>query len=220
MWHKFPQLLALATGHEVIAYDRIGFGRSDSHAGDIELNFINKEAGSIFKDVCQHLEVNHFICFGHSVGGSMGVVVAATYPTRCLALIIESSVAFVEKKTITGLKAAKLHFKNPNQIAKLEKYHSSKARWVLNSWLNTWLSDEFTNWNQDTELASVKCPVLIIYGEDDEYGSLKQPQAISRLSGGPSTIKMVANCGHVPHREQQGEVVDLLATFITSISTI
>ncbi|MCJ9712629.1 alpha/beta hydrolase, partial [Bordetella hinzii] len=33
LWRDFPQRLAEATGREVIAYDRLGFGRSDPHPG-------------------------------------------------------------------------------------------------------------------------------------------------------------------------------------------
>ncbi|MCL6467607.1 MAG: alpha/beta hydrolase, partial [Ralstonia sp.] len=30
LWRDFPQRLAQSTGHAVIAYDRLGFGRSDA----------------------------------------------------------------------------------------------------------------------------------------------------------------------------------------------
>ena len=31
IWRDFPSQLAIATGHPVVAYDRLGFGRSDPH---------------------------------------------------------------------------------------------------------------------------------------------------------------------------------------------
>jgi pimeloyl-ACP methyl ester carboxylesterase len=44
LWRAFPEQLAGATGRNVIAYDRLGFGRSDSHPGRLDRNFICNEA--------------------------------------------------------------------------------------------------------------------------------------------------------------------------------
>ena len=35
LWREFPAQLAQTTGHRVIAYDRLGFGRSDAHPGSL-----------------------------------------------------------------------------------------------------------------------------------------------------------------------------------------
>lgn len=43
LWRDFPEQLALATQRDVIAYDRIGFGKSSLQVHSLELNFIEQE---------------------------------------------------------------------------------------------------------------------------------------------------------------------------------
>ena len=44
VWRDFPERLAVATGREIIAYDRLGFGQSDPHPHRLSGDFIHAEA--------------------------------------------------------------------------------------------------------------------------------------------------------------------------------
>lgn len=214
LWRDFPQRLALATGHAVIAYDRLGFGRSDAFAGQLGASFIADEARGGFAALIEQLGVDRFIVFGHSVGGGMAVSIAATYPDRCVGLVTESAQAFVEERTREGIRAAQAQFAAPGQMARLERYHGDKAEWVLGAWVNTWLSPAFASWCLDDALLGVRCPVLALHGTEDEYGSTAQPERIVTLAGAPATLKLLPRCGHVPHREQEAAVLDAVASFL------
>ena len=48
LWRDFPEQLCLRSGLEVVAYDRLGFGRSTRHPGPLPLGFIGDEADSVF----------------------------------------------------------------------------------------------------------------------------------------------------------------------------
>ena len=50
-------------------------------------------------------------------------------------------------------------------------------------------------------LARVRCPVLAIHGDLDEFGSHAFPRRIAAEVAGPSQLLLLDNCGHVPHRE-------------------
>src|SRR5256885_16697822 len=63
-------------------------------------------------------------------------------------------------------------------LARLEKYHGDKAAWVLSAWVDTWLSPPFADYRLDEALERVRCPVLAIHGELDEFGSLVHPERI------------------------------------------
>jgi len=207
LWRDFPARLCAATGRRVIAYDRLGFGRSDTRAGAMPLDFIADEACSFFPTVLEQLGIARFVVFGHSVGGGMAVHCAAASGERCEALITESAQAFVEDRTVQGLLAAREQIKAPEQLERLARYHGDKARWVLDAWLETWLSAGFADWSLTDVLPAVKCPLLAIHGADDEYGSARHPELIGRLAGGTARIELMLETGHVPHRERAEAVL-------------
>jgi pimeloyl-ACP methyl ester carboxylesterase len=190
----------------VIAYDRLGFGKSDPYPGQLGIDFIREEAQVAFPALCDQLEFDRFVGFGHSVGGGMAIAAAAAFPARCQAVVTESAQAFVERRTTESISDAKRAFAQESQLDRLKKYHGDKAEWVLNAWIETWLSPAFAGWNLDEDLAGVQCPVLAIHGENDEYGSVAHPERIGALARGPATVAILRACGHVPHREKEAAV--------------
>jgi len=214
LWRDFPQQLAQATGRQVIAYDRLGFGHSERYPGALPLDFIDDEARSAFPLLQQHFGFERCVVFGHSVGGAMAVACAAQHPQACAALITESAQAFVEHRTRDGIRAAELEFAREGQLERLQKYHGDKAFWVLRAWVDTWLADDFSDWNLDAELAQVRCPILSLHGEQDEYGSAAHPKRLTSVPGVPTVLKLLADCGHVPHREQPHAVLEAVMDFL------
>jgi len=216
LWRDFPERLAQVTGRTVVAYDRLGFGRSDPYPGTLPLDFIEREAHGAFAAVREQLDLACFVAFGHSVGGGMAAHCAAAYPDQCRALITESAQAFVEDRTLAGIRAARQAFAEPDQFERLRKYHGDKAAWVLNAWIDTWLSDAFRAWSLDDVLPQVRCPLLAIHGDRDEYGSTHHPERLVRGASGPSRLALLPGCGHVPHREAQPQVLDAVAAFLAT----
>lgn len=211
LWRSFPERLAAATGRRVIAYDRLGFGRSDPYPGLLPIDFVAAEAREAVPAICDALCINGFIACGHSVGGGMGIHTAAALPERCRALVTIAAQAFVEDRTIAGIEVAKAGFQRPEDLARLARYHGDKARWVVDAWTETWLSPVFADWTVDAARARVRCPVLAIHGELDEYGSTEHPR---RIAGTTGTARILAGIGHVPHRECEGDLVELISGFL------
>lgn len=214
LWRDFPERLAQASGRRVIAYDRLGFGRSPAYPGALASSFIEDEARDGFQAVCQHFDLNRFVVFGHSVGGGMAVACAAQHPQRCAGLITEAAQAFVEARTRDGIRQAQVQFAEPGQLQRLQKYHGDKAEWVLRAWIGTWLSEAFSDWNLDQQLARVRSPLLALHGDRDEYGSIRHPQRIVAQVAGPASQKVFAECGHVPHREYPDAVLQAVCAFL------
>ena len=219
LWREFPEQLAVATRRSVVAYDRLGFGRSDEHPGPLPLTFIRDEAATVVPRLCDALGLDMIVPFGHSVGGGMAIATAARWPERCAAVVTESAQSFVEDRTRAGLEAARVEFARPGQLERLARYHGAKARWVLDAWIETWLSPEFADWHLDEDLGGVRCPALALHGDQDEYGSAEHPGRIARLTQGPSSAMILEGCGHVPHREQPARVLSEVTRFLTAHST-
>ena len=217
LWRDFPQRLAVATHRSVVAYDRLGFGRSDAHPGRLPVTFIRDEAATVVPRVCETLGLDAIVPFGHSVGGGMAIATGARWPERCAAVVTEAAQTFVEDRTVAGLRAARSDFDRPGQLERLARYHGAKARWVLDAWIETWLSAEFADWRLDDDLRGVRCPTLALHGDRDEYGSARHPERIASLTNGPSRAVILEGCGHVPHREQPTRVLAEVATFLASL---
>ena len=209
-WREFPAEIARASMRPVVAYDRLGFGRSDPHPGQVSLDFIEDEASNGFRQIKEGLGIGRFAVFGHSVGGGMAVGIAAAYPLHCESLITLSAQAFVEDRTLSGIRAAQRAFAQPGQVDRLRRYHGDKAAWVLSAWIDRWLDPAFAHWCLDPVLPRVVCPSLVLHGSRDEYGSRLHPERIAGLSTGPSVMH-IGEWGHVPHREQPGEIVRRVA---------
>ncbi|WP_269503621.1 alpha/beta fold hydrolase [Burkholderia sp. IMCC1007] len=214
LWRDFPAQLARATRRDVIAYDRLGFGRSDRHPGRLRTTFVRDEADHGFRAVLEHFGIDAFVVFGHSVGGGMAVGCAAAQPTRCRALVTVAAQAFVEDRTRDGIREAGEQFDAPGQLDRLARYHGDRAEWVLRAWVDTWLSPAFRDWSLDDELPHVHCATLAIHGEQDEYGSDVHPKRIAARVAGPSSLLLLDGCGHMPHRERTDDVLAAVATFL------
>jgi pimeloyl-ACP methyl ester carboxylesterase len=214
LWRDFPEALCRATGRTVLAYDRLGFGKSDALPGKLACDFVSTEALDGFAAVREQLGAERFIVLGHSVGGGMAVHCAARFGPACVALVTESAQAFVEDRTIHGIEEARELFKDPAQIERLRKYHGAKAAWVLDAWIETWLNPAFAGWSLRPVLPGVACPALVLHGAEDEYGSLRQPETIAGLTGGPARLEILPGARHVPHRENPARVLALLEDFM------
>lgn len=214
LWRQFPAALCARTQRRVIAYDRLGFGRSAPYPGPLPLDFIATEAADGFAALRREFGLDRFVLFGHSVGGGIAVNIAARYGEACTALITESAQAFVEDRTAQGIRDARALFADPAQRARLHRYHDDKAEWVLDAWITSWLHPDFAAWSLAPALPQLSSPVLAIHGENDEYGSPRHPEMIARLAGGPARAVILSETGHVPHREREADVLTLVADFL------
>jgi len=217
LWGTFPATLAEHTGRRVIAYDRLGFGQSDARADKLGPGFVQAESRHVLPRLREQLGFDRFIAMGHSVGGGMAVYCAAAYADACDALITESAQAFVEDKTLAGIREAKEQFSQADQFQRLQRYHGDKTQWVLDAWIGTWLGQAFADWSLEGTLPQVKCPTLAIHGSDDEYGSNVHPEMIARLAGGPAQMEIMQGARHVPHREQEQRVAQRIAVFLDAV---
>ncbi|WP_349956144.1 alpha/beta hydrolase [Rhizobium sp. ZPR3] len=211
LWRDFPRQLAHSLNRRVIAYDRLGFGRSDARKDILQQNFIALEAEQVVPLLCQQFSIREFIACGHSVGGGMAVETAARFSQRCQAVITIAAQAFVEERTLEGIRAAQGEFASAETFARLAKYHGSKTDWVLHAWIDTWLAPERAEWTLDPALEKLHCPVLAIHGERDEYGSEAHPHRIAAERG---SVYILPDTGHSPHRAHPALVIKAIENFL------
>lgn len=219
-WRDLPARLALATGRPAIAYDRLGFGRSDPNPDVLPLDFVRNESRCGLIHVREAFAVGRMVLFGHSIGGSMAIAGGAAFAADTEAVVTVAAQTFVEDRTIAGIKKAREAFRAEEQIERLARYHGDKARWVLAAWIETWLAPAFANWCLDEDLRRLRCPVLAIHGDRDEYGSAAHPARIAALAGGPVSEVLMMGRRHMPHREAPDDVLRLIAAFAGGLGAV
>jgi pimeloyl-ACP methyl ester carboxylesterase len=87
---------------------------------------------------------------------------------------------------------------------------------AFRGWNDIWLAPAFRSWNIEACLPGVRCPLLLIQGRDDEYGSAAQLDAIERQVGGKVARLELADCRHSPHRDQPEATLAAIADFVAT----
>lgn len=214
LWRGFPAALAEATGRRVLAYDRLGFGQSDARSGLPALDFVAQEAREVLPALRAQLQIDRFVALGHSVGGGMAIETAAQMPEACEAVVAIAAQIFPETHTLDGIRAAAPQVRSPEQVAKLARYHGSKAAWVIDAWIDRWLDPAFASWSLQEQLRLVRCPMLAIYGSEDPYCSPTHGRMIETGAAGRAIVRTLQGLGHLPHREAPEQVTALIADFL------
>jgi pimeloyl-ACP methyl ester carboxylesterase len=217
LWRDFPQKLGELTNCNVLVYDRQGYGESSPFSSVKRNNDYMEIEADVLHELITNLNLEQVILFGHSDGGTISLIAAAKYPDRIIGIITEGAHIFVEDITLKGIRDAVETYRNTNLKEKLQKYHGEKTDAVFKAWTETWLSQEYRTWNIEHFLPEIKCPVLVIQGENDEYGSLKQVDGIISQVKGEAKKLIIPGIGHSPHKETSEIVLKHSAAFIHKI---
>lgn len=213
LWRDFPEKLGEITNCNVLVYDRQGYGLSHPFTyAKRNNNYLECEA-DILNALLGYWNIDKAILFGHSDGGSIALITAAKYPEKIAGIITEGAHIFVEDITVNGIKETIGLYRETDLKSKLEKYHGDKTDEMFWAWASTWTTNEFKSWNIEHFLPAVNCPALIMQGEDDEYGSLKQvEQIVAQVQNAHYFI--IPEVKHTPHKEAPDLVLQKSAPFI------
>jgi pimeloyl-ACP methyl ester carboxylesterase len=218
MWRDFPSSLAAATGCGALVYSRLGHGRSDPCPLPRDVQFMHEEGMQVLPDLLDVAGVRDCILIGHSDGGSIAIIYAGgTSATPLRGLITESAHVFCEELTVRSIQKAGESFTRGDLRRKLEKYHGDNVDCAFWGWNGAWLHPDFRNWNLEEYLPRIRVPLLVIQGENDEYGTAAQVETIARRAGAGAEVLMLPDCGHSPHREQRAPTFQAMADFISRI---
>lgn len=214
LWRDFPKRIAETSQCNVLVYDRLGYGKSDSMPTYIRpINYLEIEA-VILNDLLENLQIENTILFGHSDGGSIALIAASKFKNRIKMVICEAAHIFVEDITLQGIREAVEAYKTTNLAVRLQKYHGDKTETIFKAWTQTWLRSDFKNWNIEYLLPEIIAPLLFIQGENDEYGTLNQVDKTIALVSGKSEKCLIPNIGHTPHKEAPELILSKITDFI------
>ena len=214
MWRDFPARLAAATGCRTLVYSRYGYGQSDVLAAAFKSDFMHREAREALPELLAALDIGNPVLVGHSDGASIALLHAGDSRHAVAGLVVMAPHCFVEDISIRSIEAARVAFETTDLPAKLAKYHRDVRR-TFYGWNDIWLHPDFRAWNIEDCLPHIRCPILAIQGEDDEYGTMAQIEAIAAQASSSSGVELLklADCRHSPHRDQTVAVIDAIGRF-------
>jgi pimeloyl-ACP methyl ester carboxylesterase len=218
-WRNFPERLGISSLCNVLVYDRQGHGQSDPFFLERrDVSYMETEA-RILNEVLEICGVSKAYFFGHSDGGTIALLFGSMYPDKTHGIISEAAHIFVEEITLQGIRRTVALYENNGLREKLIRYHGEKTDTLFSAWADTWLSEEFRNWNIIDHLLRIFCPVLAIQGHSDEYGTIRQVHGITENVPGKAAGFVIPATGHVPHREVPEAVLEEARRFINEIWT-
>jgi pimeloyl-ACP methyl ester carboxylesterase len=212
MWRDLPARLHARTGRTVVAYSRWGYGNSEPLIGPRPIDYMEREGELVLPELLAQLGLERAVLFGHSDGASIALVAAGARPECCAALILEAPHVVVEELSIRSIEQARVAWETTNLRERLARYHADPAG-AFRGWNDVWLDPRFRDWTIEAYAARVRCPVLLMQGERDEYGTLDQLARIERRI--PAAQRFVlADAGHSPHRDDPDAIIERVADFL------
>lgn len=216
-WRDFPRSVAAATGCPALAYSRRGYGRSDPVRLPRPLSFMHDEARGALPALLAAAGIEDAILIGHSDGASIAIIYAGENGARLRGLVLEAPHVFVEQVCVDSI--AKVHegYRTSGLRERLARHHGANVDCAFYGWADSWLDPAFRNWNLEEFLPGIRVPILVIQGEDDEYGTLAQVERVCAQVAGPVERLVLPKCGHAPHRDQREATLAAIAAFVRRV---
>jgi pimeloyl-ACP methyl ester carboxylesterase len=221
MWRDFPQRVAAQTGCGALVYSRAGYGESDPAALPREVRFMHEEALTVLPRVLEAMAIRETVLVGHSDGGSIALIYAGgTRDSRVRGVILEAPHVFVEEVGIESIRAIAGEYRGGQLRQRLERYHGTNVDDTFWGWNRVWLDPAFRSWNIEEYLPQIRASLLVIQGEDDQYGTMSQIDAIKNGCRVPMRTVVLPDCGHSPHVDQPERTLEAITSFLRERGTV
>ena len=217
LWRDFPKAVHEATGLRVLVYSRWGYGKSEPvtafpHGAD----WMHRGAREL-ADLLHAQGVGKPILLGHSDGASVALLYAAhRLAPAALGVVAMAPHVMLEKESVVSLAKARVAYEEGDLRRKLAKFHDD-VDGAFYGWNVTWLNPAIRAWTLEAELAGIRCPVTLIQGESDEYGTPAQLASIKKHTGGKAEVVLLDNCGHSPHIDQRAATLGAIKRHLAGI---
>jgi pimeloyl-ACP methyl ester carboxylesterase len=213
VWNSFPQALAEATGAGVFVYSRAGYGRSSPSKLPRSVRFMHEEAIDVLPRLLAAIGFRRGLLVGHSDGASIATIYTGSvqdHRVRGLAMLAPHF--FTEDMGIAEIERAKAAFEHGALRSKLARLHANPDN-AFHVWCDPWLDPEFRKWELIDELAHIRVPILIVQGENDQYGTVRQIEVAQQTCYCPVEVELLANTRHAPYREAPAATLRAVADF-------
>ena len=164
---NFAQLIPeLAKKRKVIALEMQGHGRT----GDIDRPYSYTSLASDIDGLLNHLKIDSADVLGYSLGGTVALELAIKHPKRVTSLVIISSVfrldGWIQSARDLFPTIKPQFFEKTPLKTEYDRLAPDKSHW--NDWVNKMVASEVVPFDLGADnIKALKCPVLIIKGDND-----------------------------------------------------
>jgi pimeloyl-ACP methyl ester carboxylesterase len=216
-WGSFAEALAAATGTGVLVYSRAGYGSSSPVKLPRPVSFMHEEALDVLARVLDAIGFRRGLLVGHSDGASIAAIYAGSVQDhRVRGLVLMAPHFFTEETGIAEIARTKTAFESGPLRAKLARWHADPDN-AFHAWCGPWLNPGFRKWELNDELAHIRVPILIVQGENDQYGTLRQIEVAQEECYCPVEVALLPNTRHAPHREAPEAALRATSQFINRL---
>jgi pimeloyl-ACP methyl ester carboxylesterase len=221
MWKRFPQQLAEAIGLDLLLFERRGYGRSTPITLPRPDDYLLEEGRVWLPRLLDRLGLDEVILFGHSDGGTIAMIGAASCPEKVKAIITLAAHIYADHLTLAGVEEAVERYRTTDLPQRLARYHGERTDLVFRGWYETWLRPSYHN-SLDLRplLANIRCPALIMQGDRDEYGVPEQVTDSCAAIGPQAEAVFISDCGHLPHLQHPQTVIERTRAFLQTRGVI
>ena len=217
IWGEFPERLAAATGAGVFVYSRAGYGQSPPVKLPRSTAFMDEEACQVLPRVLAAIGFQRGFLLGHSDGASIAAIYAGSVQDhRIRGLVLMAPHFFTEAIGLNEIARARKSFATGALREKLNRWHADIDS-AFRSWNEPWLDPAFRDWDVTEVLSYIRVPILVVQGEDDQYGTTKQVEAAQRECYCPVETALLPGIRHVPYREAPELTLKIVADFLNRL---
>jgi pimeloyl-ACP methyl ester carboxylesterase len=211
-WGNFPSFICDSLNIPGLAYDRVNYGKSEKDNTFWNTNFLEREANEILPYLISLYNLQKkLILIGHSDGATISLIFAAYNTISVAGVVAIAPHVFVEDKTINGIKNLIEEYTKKTLYRKLSKYHQNIDELFYN-WTSIWLSEKFKKWNITKLLPLIRCPVLVIQGDKDEFATIEHIEYI-RKNIENVNVQILSNAHHTFNLDEQKYIGELIFDF-------
>jgi len=237
-----PWFVELADAAQLIYVEHRGNGRSDRSTAD-KLNLA--QWGDDVRHFCDALEIRDPIVLGVSFGGFVAQAYATRHPDHPKALILCNTsprnredrvlAAFERLGGAEARAAAAAYLREPtaetmSRYASVCLPHYNRTPQDPNLMVRAmpqanfelsmqFFRDEFRRFDFLDALAQVRCPTLVLAGEDDAITPLEDSEDIvAALPAGLAHLERFAHCGHPVYQDDPQRFFRVFREFVGSLA--
>ena len=213
IWGDFAEKLAAATGTGVFAYSRAGYGRSSPSKLPRSVAFVHEEAQDVLPRVLGAIGLRRGLLVGHSDGASIAAIYAGSVQDhRVRGLALMAPHFFTEEMGLAEIERAKAAFQAGALREKLKRLHADPDN-AFHTWCGPWLDPAFRQWEITDALAHIRVPILIVQGENDQYGTVRQIEVAQQECYCPVEVALLPDTKHAPYYEAPEATLRAIADF-------